>query len=165
MKAYHATNKEFEGFSNEFMDSNGLTQQLGSGFYFSTDIDNARQYGNNLLLCEIPDGYYFSRYYANEIERNIIVKLINSSPDLEMSLTNYGEVGYEGYSKVFQRAVDTYEGLRYDQFVLDFANDFYSEHIVLFNRYLKELTGYVGVCDTSVYCVFLAEDIKICQYL
>ena len=161
MKVYHCTDNDFERFDDDYMDSNELSQQLGSGFYFSKNLQNAMQYGSRILVCEIPDGDYFPRYFSEEVERDIIIKMLKASPKLEKCLLNFGEIAYEGFDKVFNRAIDSYEGLRYDQFVIEFANDFYPDNPVLFNCKLKELTGYIGVCDTDVYCVFLAEDIKI----
>ena len=161
MIVYHGTNAEFDRFSNDFMDSNDLSQQLGSGFYFSKDENNVRQYGDIVLVCEIPDGDYFCRYESDEVDRNMIVEMMRTAPDLDGVLENYGEVAFEGYDAIFNRAVETYIGLRYDQLVLDFANDFYSDNVVLFNEKIKRLTGYVGVNDTLNYCVFLAEDIRI----
>jgi len=161
MLVYHGTNKEFERFDNGFMDSNELSQELGSGFYFTKKEDIARQYGDVILKCEISDGPYILRYESEEVGEDLVERMIKLSPNVNDALSDFGEVGYEGYATVFSRAVEAYVGYRLDQFVNALSCDFYKNEPVLFNKNFKELTGYVGVVDCFNYLVFLAEDIRI----
>ena len=43
MIVYHATEKVFDRFKNEFMHSNKTCQMLGHGFYFSNNIEDTKQ--------------------------------------------------------------------------------------------------------------------------
>ena len=163
MNVFHATNIEFDDFKNKFMDSNNTCQQLGHGFYFSDDIEGARQYGDVILECQIPnlDHGYFERFEEEASPRGLIEKLIRYAPDLNNTLTNWGDVKFQSKEQPIQQAIEGYVGMNHYQLCNVLSNDFYRDNPLEFNQRISEYTGYVGLNDCHNYCVFDAKNIKI----
>lgn len=56
---YHGTmNPKFDSFSTNKIGSSNTREMGGWGIYVTTDPDVARQYGNNLITAQIPNGSY-----------------------------------------------------------------------------------------------------------
>jgi len=49
---YHGTNKEFDEFSNEFL-KDGVEVRYGEGFYFTENINEAKEFGDIILVAEL----------------------------------------------------------------------------------------------------------------
>lgn len=59
IQVYHGTmSPKFDNFSSKKIGSSNNREMGGWGIYFSSDPNVARQYGNNILNAEIPNGSY-----------------------------------------------------------------------------------------------------------
>lgn len=101
---YHGSSAKFDTFRLDYMGSNAT--DYGQGIYFSKDKEIALQYAQDgyLYTCEIP---LIKPLSSNSITMTPadVEKLIKSIDETTDFLTNYGDVKYDGYSMVMQRAV------------------------------------------------------------
>lgn len=101
---YHGSKAKFDAFSLEYMGSNAT--DYGQGIYFTKNKEIALQYASDgyLYTCEIPTAKLLC---SDSITMNPaeIEKLIRSIDDKTDFLSNYGDIDYDGYSIVMQRAI------------------------------------------------------------
>jgi len=161
MIVYHATNKIFNRFKNEFMHSNETCQQLGHGFYFSDDIEGTRHYGDIILKCQIPDYSYYQKFDDNEAPRELIEYMIRNSPKLRESLGNMYDLSFYGFEVAINKAIALYTGYTPFQLCNVLSNDFYDDIPIEFNWRFEQQTNYVGVQDCHNFCIFDSSNIKI----
>lgn len=104
--AYHGTDANFEKFDSKYMGTHGTNE--GYGFYFATDKNIARTFGSILYTCELDIKKAISNH-KKTIKKPMIAKIISYLNELSGGeyLTNYGDVDYEGYNKVFGEAVNS----------------------------------------------------------
>lgn len=159
-KAFHGSLVSIDEFSYEFTYKG--TQALGSGFYFTTLLDDALYYTGG----ERPG--YEGRFEPNPTVHTAILTLTNPlpsnfegvitqaqaqalislSPDEQRmdGLWNWGDLDHEGEATVLKRAAKAYAG---PQTVLNglhsLANDFYGNEIQAFNDAVHSVLGYDGV--------------------
>ncbi len=114
---YHGTKADFDAFDLNKIGQNGLA--LGPSFYFTDSKSVAEGWGN-------PRAFYLSvknptlsaekRTITKSQVKSIIKKLEKED---EYFLSNYGDVGYEGYANVLNFALsDVYDGSKNDAEIL-----------------------------------------------
>jgi hypothetical protein len=88
---YHGTNKQFDKFDKSMINTSTDAGWLGYGFYFYTDINEARQYGkvrSFFLNIENP-------YYATDEDNERLAELNNVEASKEFT-DNLISDGYDG---------------------------------------------------------------------
>lgn len=177
---YHGSGTMIEEFSYEF--TNQGNDQLGSGFYFSTDIAEAEGYAKTtpssqpkLGGSDIPTVHPCYLKLLNPLDADKIgnIKydkirfLISRAPDLLDSLSNWGDIGSENKESILHRAAKNYiiDHENIVQGLFDVANDFYPDDVEKFNRIIYTTLGYDGVFKkhsngTIHYVAFFPEQIK-----
>ena len=166
---YHGTPNEFTQFNYDFIGSNGTA--LGKGFYLTDSKDIASGYvGKDGKIMEL---YANIEKPLSLTEKNItkaqykkFVKAVDKATNGEY-LTNYGEVDYEGYNAVLNRALNDYE---YDDNDVDLIHSVFNAGGMSWEegfRLLKNTLGYDGVVQqnfngtgTNVFVPTLPEQIK-----
>lgn len=180
---YYGSGTAIEQFSFDF--TNQGNDQLGSGFYFTTDITEAEGYTGRQLDPDTPKlggtdkptvvSAYLSIKkplpvdHETKITEFAINRFIQKSPVREEALQNWGDVEFEGEASVVQAAIEGYasnEKTNLLKTLFDIANDFYPEpgHIEQFNKLVKQLYGFDGVVaeygDRKHYVAFFPNQIK-----
>lgn len=107
MLVYHGSPNKFDKFSYDKIRTNGTME--GAGFYFTDNKEIAKGYGGN-------SGYLYTaklninKSLSNE-KKTLTIKevedLIKALPEDADFLSNYGDVDYEGYNEVMERALDS----------------------------------------------------------
>lgn len=183
--AYHGSGVSIEEFSYEF--TNKGNDQLGSGFYFTTDVNEAKDYCTRTLVGQNEKLGGSDNPTIHVVELDIknplgsdqsvgmaatqIERILRSSPILDEALENFGQVGFEPFNRILKRAVDCY--IIYDGEVETIknlnklSNDFFGDHIEAFNRAVKESMGFDGLVhewsDSKHYVAWFPEQIKIIE--
>lgn len=182
IKLYHGSLFCISEFSDEFV---GIgTDQLGSGFYVSTNRISARGYAEADLektkKFKIdnpnPTLHTIKTTMKNPLDARhiqpltpaIVRAFITRSPDLNDALENFGDVNHEGMESVLRRAIPLYCGNDETSLIKTLntlSSDFYPESAAEFNRVAKDLLGYDGVIeyfskDANI-CIWCKEDIQI----
>jgi len=152
-KYFHGSPKKFDKFSAEFCGKTTGHEQYGSGFYFTTDRDEARGYAGE-------NGYVFE--VALSLSSTMIVPFSNSeedkgndpltskqiedmivhAPESRDSLWNYGDIDYVGYESVLNSAVKSYCGMNPLSAMNALGNDFYRDQEA---EVLKNIKKFIGV--------------------
>lgn len=166
---YHGTPNDFTQFNYDFIESNGTA--LGKGFYLTDSKDVANGYtGKNGKVMEL---YAVIEKPLSLTEKNIkkaqykkFVKAVDKATKGEY-LSNYGEVEYEGYNTVLNRAL---EDFRYDDNDVDLIHGVLNASGLEWEegfRLLKKTLGYDGVIQqnfngtgSTVFIPTLPEQIK-----
>ncbi len=113
LKVFHGSNETFDKFDYAKIGQNGRAE--GAGFYFTVNEKIARGYGDAVkevyLAIKKP-----LDYDAPGFKRLELRKILKQSAELEAArydqsigdgfLSNFGDVNYEGLSKVIAKAVD-----------------------------------------------------------
>lgn len=183
--AYHGTPYKFETFSSEFMGSG--EDQLGSGFYFTSNKNNARSFAfkddnipnqdNAIFKVKLDIKNPLDADKVGTIPRSKIMQLLKSSPNFKEALSNFGDIEYEGEHNVLKQAVDNYyehcNGNNIVRGLFAVANDFYSRRPQEFNDAVTKILGYDGVIkrfpkdpfygDLTHYVVFRPNQIQVLE--
>jgi len=158
---YHGSGTAIEEFKYEF--TNQGADQLGSGFYFTTDITEAEGYtgktestkGSKLGGSDNPTVHPVYLCIKKPLDADKIGNVkydkinffIKRSPELADALSNYGDVEWEGKEKVIRAATEIHviENDNIVKGLFSLANDFYSDHPKEFNWKIYQALGYDGV--------------------
>lgn len=170
LRVYHGSPNSFSVFSYDFLRTNGTTE--GAGFYFTTKKEIAEGYAegtDNLieayLSIQKPLNYDTLTMTRKDVET--FIKALD--PNGENYLTNYGDVAWEGYQNVLDRAVENeYEYATDDVEVIHSiinanGGDFEADY-----RTLKNSLGFDGIVvenpvwgeGQKIYIAFLPTQIK-----
>ena len=161
--AYHGSGTDIQEFSYEFTGAGN--DQYGSGFYFTTDEQEAVGYTCQRIQSDKPKPGGEDKPTVLEVRldirnpldaeavgtipKNKVRKLIMMSPVLDESLIDWGDVDFEGREKVLSKAVDAYAYQATRNIIVKalfpIANDFYRGHIKAFNEAVTKVLGYDGV--------------------
>lgn len=161
--AYHGSGTCIDEFKYEF--TNQGNDELGSGFYFTTDIDEAKAYctrtisgfdkklggdeNPTLHVVELTLNNPLKAHQMSGMSLNQIVRIIKDSPILEEALENFGEVGYEPLNRILMRAAEGYVIMPREVETIKNLNkiskDIFGEHIEAFNRAVKAVMGWDGI--------------------
>lgn len=152
-KWYHGTPSKFEVFDPKFIGRGN--DQLGSGFYFTDDWPTALGYAKRSGANEVHPTVLTARL---DIKKPIpehggigvaqIEKILKGSPGFEDALSDFGDIEFEGFSKVLGRATqiykkvidaDTLSGLN------SISNDFYRGEEARFLKVVFNTTGFDGL--------------------
>lgn len=151
---YHGTGHDIEKFDHKYIDSGN--DAYGSGFYFTNKPDVASDYATkdkyksgNVIPVHIRLENPIHTNSGKSLSRNHIEKLIRSAPEHEESLSNFGDIKYEGYHKVLKSAVDQYTSDSKFHSMNKLHNDFYSGHPDKFLKNFTKITGHDGVIHTE----------------
>jgi len=152
LRMYHGTTYDIPEFKREFV-GHGHDQE-GSGFYFTSDPDQASGYnevkpelrgllaGPNVMpvYLRIQKPVTNKPFTRSQVERIILA-------GDEDALWNFGDVGYEGKRRVVQQAVNQYADNDWPTIRILFmlANDFYRGEDGKFLEVLQRVTGYDGI--------------------
>jgi hypothetical protein len=154
---YHGTPLNFEHFDDKFIGVGN--DQLGSGFYFTDDIDTARMHAAKERDGDVLPTVLFVELAIHApvpeeggVTRKQIADLLKAAPQYEEALTNFGDVSWEGENKVLGMAADAYYNIaKADTLraLYTISNDFYQGDEALFLRKASEFTGFDGVVRTT----------------
>lgn len=96
---YHGSNNKFDAFSPEYLDKEDAYMQEGPGYYLTSDINDARAYGPNILKFKIKINKLVST--TKPPKPILIQNLIKNSPDLDYNLDNWGENKHQAFKEAF----------------------------------------------------------------
>jgi ADP-Ribosyltransferase in polyvalent proteins len=140
--AYHGTNADFNAFDLSHTGTASGAEQYGSGVYTTTNPTMASGYANpnkegaNVLPLLVKMKAPLSPDHEQHLTKMQIRSLLQKSPELDDALWNFGDVGYEGKSKVLNEAVNSMHEYQ-DNKLLDnlhpMANDFFRNSPQEFN--------------------------------
>lgn len=168
LTVYHGTPNDFTQFSYDFIGSNGTA--LGKGFYLTDDINIADSYGKDgkvmELYVDIKKPLSLNSINISKNEYKKFIKAVDKKTEGQF-LSDYGEVEYEGYNNVLNRAIDSYD---YNENDVDLVHEVFNTAGLSWEegfRLLKDTLGYDGVIeenfngtDSKVYVPVLPEQIK-----
>ena len=183
IRAFHGSGTSIEKFSDEFM---GIgDDQFGSGLYFTTSPADAEGYAVLRSHADVPKPggeetptvhevlldirRPLDADFVGTVPRSKIKRIMLASPTLEDSLSNWGDVEFEGRGKVIETAVDAYSQQTTETPIVSalfgIANDFYRGHEREFNDVVTKVLGYDGVvkhsADHDLYVAFRADQVEI----
>jgi hypothetical protein len=167
--AYHGSPKEFQEFSYEFMGSTGTAE--GFGFYFTSEENIAQMFADGGALkkavLEINKPLNFEGNTISEDEFAHFLKVLD--PTGEGYLSNWGEVGYEGYEQVLKTAIEgEMSGSDNDVDLISGIIQAEGGNAESVYKILKQALGYDGIIvknpnwggDQVVYVVFNNDQIR-----
>jgi hypothetical protein len=160
-RAYHGSPVSIASFDYGFTEK-GKHQFLGSGFYFSTSLEDALSYASDdaenilggmdinptLHTVSITLKNPLPSKFEGEITHAQVCELINLAPkeSREDGLWAWGDIGNESIDRVVNRAAKAYAG---DQTILmglhNISNDFFADEPQAFNVAVQKVLGYDGV--------------------
>lgn len=158
---YHGSPCSIDKFSYEFAGKG--TDQMGSGFYFTTERKEAEKYcvlkRHNSAFLEAADNPTLHKVklrisnplLSTTIEplRTCRVKaLMNRSPNLSERLADYGDPDFEGLDKLMSYAAESMTGHDESPLIMTLnmiATDFFGDHISEFNAAVRDILGYDGL--------------------
>lgn len=172
MRMFHGTVYDIKEFKREYL-GKGHDQE-GPGFYFTSDAGSADGYasddrtdvpapkvGPNVM----PVYLRITKPVGNKPLTPAQIRAIISAGDPE-SLWNFGDVDFDGKTKVLNEAVEAYRHYEHDvkRALFSLANDFYKGEDGKFLQVVTKVTGYDGMIvhrPTATHCVvFSPEQIK-----
>ena len=166
---YHGTPNNFTQFNYDYIGSNGTA--LGKGFYLTDDKKIAESYagknGNIMeLYANIEKPLSLDKINITQKEYKKFIEEVNKKTKGQF-LSDYGEVNYEGYNTVLNRAMENYN---YNQNDVDLIHEVFNTAGLSWEegfRLLKDSLGYDGVInehfngtESKVYVPTLPEQIK-----
>lgn len=180
--AYHGSQFRIEEFSEDFIGRGN--DQLGSGFYCTTGETVARGYSEEdsqktilfgsdnisptLHTLKLSIKNPLDAKHPQALSYNQVEAFITSAPSLSEALENFGDVEYEGFGKVLNRAIKSYVGNDSSPLIMvlnNLSNDFYFDNPAQFNNVAFNILGYDSVIEhfqnESNICVWFKDDIKI----
>ena len=158
---YHGTNKNFNKFDYDFASKDG-TDQWGSGFYTTDSPSLASGYAsgdgavvmplkikkNKSLNYNFENDFLSSSANQNPITKKQLQNILESSPDFENVLWNFGDIGHEGKEAITKKAVNAYMNNEISPTVdLDLnkintiGNDFFRNNAKDLNKAVEKTSG------------------------
>ena len=170
MKIYHGSKSNFKEFDLNMIRTNATTE--GVGFYCTDNKSIAERYAQGGYLLEFE--YCGKKTLSSEkvtLTKDEMLKYILAINVETDFLSNYGDVEYEGYSKVLRRAINSFcEYSRDDvEFVSEICNTCGDFEMPL--NVLYKTLGYDSAIvkadwgNQNIYLIFTNEAIKhVCSY-
>lgn len=157
---YHGSGTEIRAFRYEYTELGH--QQLGSGFYFTTNKQRAVGYTTRRIEDQPKPGGEDKpsviEVYLNirnpldakktgSIPRAKVRAILLGAPDLDDSLNNIDDVSYVGRAAVLNQAIGLYanRGDTIMRTLNTLSSDFFTGHVKEFNQLVKKHLGYDGV--------------------
>lgn len=104
MIVYHGSKEKFDVFDYHKIGSNGTSE--GKGFYFTDNVDIAKNYGRNGYLYTVDfhgkKSLHSEQKTITKEELKVYLLALNEETDY---LSNWGDIAYEGVEKVINRAI------------------------------------------------------------
>lgn len=161
---YHGSNNYFEEFSNAVLSGKDSLDQYGSGFYFYDEVSRTSLHGGIVYTVRADITNPIEWDTQEELSSDVVWGLICAAPDLEGRLAGHGDVEYEGFDEVLERAVACYEGISPLEALNMIGNDFYDAEDIwrLLNKFVK-LTGSncVTCKERNIYVMLRKVDFEI----
>lgn len=91
---YHGSPKRIERFMDDFVGGKEANDQEGPGIYFTSDINNARRYGEFVHTVELTPRAVMTKDHVDirrSVSRNLLVKLAKAAPDWKRTAQNWDE--------------------------------------------------------------------------
>lgn len=165
--AYHGSNSNFDTFDSRYIGTTGTHE--GFGFYFTTNKDITKSFGNIIYTCELTINKLISnsKKTIKLAQLKKIVLHVNKLTD-GVLLSNYGDVEYEGINNVLSEALRSiYDSSDTDTEIFgdmvnscgsydDVANAFVA---IGYNAMIEDNPDWGG--NQKVIVMFNANDIKI----
>lgn len=162
IKAYHGSGTEISEFDYQWTGQGN--DQNGSGFYFTSDYDEAFGYTGRTLAglsklggSDRPTVHVVELTFNNPLQHDTekamtqaqVEAIIRRAPDLNDALMNWGDVDYYGLEKVLKSAIPAYAkpGKFLLQSLNELANDFFGSEIKAFNEAVRDALGYDSVIE------------------
>lgn len=102
---YHGSPNKFDQFDYRKIRENGTSE--GIGFYFTNERHIAENYGNNGYIYKVRFiGTKPLSHTDITIEKSNFKRYLRLLNNLTDYLSNWGEIDFEGYDTVLQRAID-----------------------------------------------------------
>jgi len=168
MILYHGTNSTFDYFEPNFLNSDCAIDQYGSGYYFYDSISPTIRHGNNVIFanCKIEKILDETQLKTYVLTKDNIEDIILQSPELDICLTNFGNIEDESFDKVFNYAVNLYTNLDVLYVLNAIGNDFFRyQHTHILLKKFKSITGFNCLQkkfdDFSIWVMFDESDIDI----
>lgn len=164
---YHGSGQDIEKFDHKFIGKGN--DAYGTGFYFTNRPDVASNYVNgpspNVMPVHIRLENPIHHDDETPLKRHHIEAIIKAAPNHIDTLSNFGDVKFEGYRKVLNAAVDTYQDHSKFDGMNTLHNDFYQGHHDKFLNNFKKITGHDGVIvkkpdDHNILSIFHPSQIK-----
>lgn len=181
---YHGSPVKIIQFSVEF--TNKGHDALGPGFYFTDSIEDALLYTgeekqNPMSGLEIAPTVHtvlldVQKPLVKDLEGMLtaeqIKAILRHLPDQALAdgLWDHGDIGAYGIDKVLNAAAKSYSGhVTLSRRLWDLANDFFDDHVDVFNRAVRSVLGYDAVTvrqPTGVthVCAWFPEQVKIIKH-
>ena len=177
---FHGSGTSIEKFDYKFTDIGN--DQLGSGFYFTTDESEAKGYTERRLDHEEKPGgeenptvhaTYLSIQHPLDAEASGDItpkqarEIIELAPDLDSGLSNWGDVSHEGMEAVMEKAAAAY-AIKNENILMrlhSLSNDFFPGQVERFNAAVRYVLGYDGVksnvsSEKTHYVAWFPEQVK-----
>ena len=146
---YHGTGADIAQFGYEYADKG--SSAYGMGFYFTNMPNTASGYAMGDTPNVVPVYLNIKKpmisNYARLLNRAQIKRFIMASPILDDALSNFGDVEYEGKTRLINSIVDQFDDCC-DSLLQQLnllANDFYRDQNEAFMRTAIAITGFDGV--------------------
>jgi len=145
IRAYHGSNTNITNFVDDFVGGTGADDADGPGIYFTSQIDNARMFGNVIYVVDLNTRKMITNQPITKLNQNELVrnlkKLILMSPDWEGSAQNWNEDPKEGL-RLNIESILKYEDVESDAYFTIY-NDYYTGTPVKFVKAMVKL-GFDG---------------------
>ena len=101
-KLYHGSKKVFKKFDYEKIGTGASTSGAGIGFYFSSEIEEAKIYGNIIYEIDFPknlkkEASNFKRTLQNNVILNLIENIFLNSKGEENYYDNFDDYTYQDF--------------------------------------------------------------------
>ncbi|NCP97699.1 DUF3990 domain-containing protein [archaeon] len=164
--AYHGSKDVIDDFKYDY--TNKGNDQLGSGFYFTTDKNEAKSYGKNVHEVELTLDNPIDAEKIGNLSIQQAKMFIKNAPNYNEDLMNWGDVDREGEEKVLKTASEAYafKNRIIVRALFNLANDFYRDETEEFNKNVKKILGFDSLYKKHEngaihYVAFFPSQIKI----
>lgn len=166
---YHGSEAYIKEFRGEYMGEGN--DAYGSGYYFTTNKDEASGYGANVVssFLNVKNPLPFRK--EQKLTKRQIKQFLKAAPELEDTLWNFGDLSSRSMDSVLNDAVEIFNNIEYDSLLKALNNisyDFYRGSEQEFSDKVKEILGYDAVevtfedvgMNTKYYILFNPNQIK-----
>ena len=165
---YHGTDSDFDEFSNDYLCTEKSIDQYGSGFYFYNENHNSEtiKYGGIQVKVRAWIDNSIEWDAVSFLTENQLYSLICKAPNLEYKLSDWGEIEFEGFDNVLQKAINAYKNIPFLECLNAIGNAFYDSEdtYILLSEFVKE-TGFNCITDLKhgIYVMLRKTDFEIIE--
>ncbi len=170
LPVYHGSKDVIDEFKYEF--TNKGNDQLGSGFYFTTDENEAKGYGKNIHKVYLNIQKPLDADAKGNLTFDRAMFFIKNAPhikdinDDKNPLWNWGDLKSENKFIIMKNAAEnyTFKNKNLVKGLFNLANDFYPDNVEKFNYKIMSSYGYDGIVkhhkNSDHYVAFFPYQIK-----